>query len=265
MDLLALVTYALLGIFAGLMAGMLGIGGGLIIVPILLWLFTLQGNVPADIMMQVAVGTSLATIILTSIGSIWTHHQKGAVDWGIVRLMLLGLLIGSVSGSYLAHHIPSDLLKMIFGALEILIALNMAFGRPPAASRQLPGLPGMTLAGVVVGAISSLMGMGGGAISTPFFVWCNVALQRAIATSAAIGLPAAIAGTAAYILTGFSVPNLPPMSLGYVYLPAWLSIGIMSIVFAVFGAKLTHILPVNILKKIFALLLLILGIKMLFF
>lgn len=265
MDLLALGTYALLGIFAGLMAGMLGIGGGLIIVPILVWLFSVQGHVPPEIMMQVAVGTSLATIILTSIGSIWAHHQKGAVDWLIVRRILLGLLIGSVAGSVLAHYMPSDVLKKVFGVLQITIALQMAFGRQPAPHSQLPGSVGMTTAGSVVGAISSLMGMGGGAVSTPFFAWCNVPMRRAIATSAAIGFPAAIAGSAAYVFTGYGLPNLPPMSLGYVYLPAWLSIGVMSIVSAMLGAKLTHILPVDILKKVFAVLLIVLGIKMLFF
>ncbi len=265
MDLFALGTYALLGIFAGLMAGMLGIGGGLIIVPILVWLFSIQGHVPAEIMMQMAVGTSLATIILTSIGSVWTHHQKGAVDWSIVRRILLGLLIGSVAGSIIAHYMPGSVLRKVFGTLEILIALQIAFGRQPQAHRQLPGALGMSAAGSAVGSISSLMGMGGGAVSTPFFVWCNVPMRRAIATSAAIGLPAAIAGSAAYVFTGYGLPNLPPMSLGYIYLPAWLSIGVMSIAFAVVGAKLTHILPVDILKKVFSILLVVLGIKMLFF
>ncbi|MEW5838322.1 MAG: sulfite exporter TauE/SafE family protein [Pseudomonadota bacterium] len=265
MDFIALGTYALLGIFAGLMAGMLGIGGGLIIVPILVWLFSIQGHVPADAMMQIAVGTSLATIILTSIGSIWSHHQKGAVDWLIVRKILLGLLIGSVAGSVIAHFMPSEILKKVFGILQIIIALQMALGRPPEAKRQLPGAVGMTAAGSVVGSISSLMGMGGGAVSTPYFVWCNVPMRRAIATSAAIGLPAALAGTAAYIFTGWSVPDLPAMSLGYVYLPAWISIGVMSIFFAIIGAKLTHVLPIAILKRVFAVLLLVLGIKMLFF
>jgi hypothetical protein len=265
MDLLALGTYALLGVFAGLMAGLLGIGGGLIIVPILIWLFSIQGHVPPEIMMQVAVGTSLATIILTSIGSIWSHHQKGAVDWLVVRHILLGLLIGSVAGSFVAHYLPSDILKKIFGTLEILIALQMAFGRLPEPNRQLPGMVGMTAVGSIIGTISSLMGMGGGAVSTPFFAWCNVPIRRAIATSAAIGLPAALAGSAAYVFAGFGLPNLPAMSLGYVYLPAWLGIGVMSILFASLGAKLTHILPVDLLKKIFSVLLLVLGIKMLFF
>ncbi|MEW6446189.1 MAG: sulfite exporter TauE/SafE family protein [Pseudomonadota bacterium] len=263
MDILALGIYALLGVFTGLMAGMLGIGGGLIVVPVLVWLFAMHNTVPAEHMMQVAVGTSLATILLTSIGSIWSHHKKGAVDWSIVRRVLFGLILGSVAGSYLAHYLPSDVLKKLFGALEILIALQMAFGRQPSAHRQLPGMAGMTAAGGVFGSISSLMGMGGGAVSTPFFVWCNVPIRHAIATSAAIGLPAAIAGSAAYVLAGYGLPGLPAMSMGYVYLPAWLGIGVMSIVFAKVGATLTHILPVDVLKKIFALLLMGLGVKML--
>lgn len=263
MDLLALGIYALLGVFTGLMAGLLGIGGGLIVVPALAFLYTLQGTVPAEHLMQVAVGTSLATIILTSIGSVWTHHKKGAVEWGIVRRILLGLVIGSVAGSYLAHFLPSETLKRLFGALEVLIALQMAFGRQPEPHRQLPGMPGMTAAGVGVGAISSIMGMGGGAVSTPFFVWCNVPIRHAIATSAAIGLPAAIAGTLAYIAAGWDIQGLPPLSLGYVYLPAWVCIGLMSIVFAQIGARLTHILPTGTLKKLFALLLVVLGVRML--
>ncbi|MEF3193813.1 MAG: sulfite exporter TauE/SafE family protein [Halothiobacillaceae bacterium] len=261
--MLSLGIYALLGIFAGLMAGMLGIGGGLIVVPILAWLFTLHGTVDDVHLMQVAVGTSLATIILTSIGSVWTHHKKRAVDWSVVRRILPGLMLGSIGGSYLAHYLPSDVLKKLFGALEILIALQMAFGRQPAPHRQLPALPGMTVAGVGFGAISSIMGMGGGAVSTPFFVWCNVPIRNAIATSAAIGLPAAIAGSAAYALAGSNLAGLPVASLGYIYLPAWLSIGLMSILFAQIGAHLTHRLPVGVLKKVFAILLIGLGLKML--
>lgn len=263
MDLLALGIYALLGIFAGLMAGLLGIGGGLIVVPVLAWLFTLHGTVGGEHLMQVAVGTSLATIILTSIGSVWKHHEKRAVDWYVVRRILLGLVIGSVAGSYLAHYLPSNVLKKLFGTLEILIALQMAFGRQPAPHRQLPALPGMTTAGSGIGILSSIMGMGGGAISTPFFVWCNVPIRNAIATSAAIGLPAAIAGTTAYIITGYGLTGLPEMSLGYVYLPAWLGIGVMSILFAKVGASLTHRLPIPVLKKIFSILLIVLGVKML--
>ncbi|HET20398.1 MAG TPA: sulfite exporter TauE/SafE family protein [Chromatiales bacterium] len=263
MDLLALGIYALLGVFTGLMAGLLGIGGGLIVVPVLAYLYTAQATVPAESLMQVAVGTSLATILLTSIGSVWTHHKKRAVDWFVVRRLLLGLVIGSVAGSYLAHYLPSEVLKKLFGTLEILIALQMLFGRQPAPERQLPGLPGMTAAGSGIGMLSSIMGMGGGAISTPFFVWCNVPIRNAIATSAAIGLPAAIAGSAAYVLAGWGTQGLPEMSLGYVYLPAWLGIGIMSILFARVGALLTHRLPVGMLKKIFAALLIGLGVKML--
>jgi len=263
MDPLALGIYALLGVFTGLMAGLLGIGGGLIVVPVLAHLYTLQGTVPAEHLMQVAVGTSLATILLTSIGSIWTHHKKQAVDWFTVRRLLLGLIIGSVAGSYLAHYLPSEVLKKLFGTLEILIALQMLFGRQPAPHRQLPALPGMTAAGSGIGMLSSIMGMGGGAISTPFFIWCNMPIRNAIATSAAIGLPAAIAGSAAYVVAGWDIAGLPEGSLGYIYIPAWLGIGIMSILFAQVGALLTHKLPVGILKRIFAVLLIGLGAKML--
>lgn len=263
MDLIALGIYALLGVFTGLMAGLLGIGGGLIVVPALAYLFTAHGTVPDDHLMQVAVGTSLATILLTSIGSVWSHHKQGAVDWSILRRILFGLVIGSVAGSYLAHYLPSDILKKLFGVIEILIALQMAFGRQPAPHRQLPALPGMTATGSGIGVLSSIMGMGGGAISTPFFVWCNVPIRNAIATSAAIGLPAAVAGTAAYVITGCGIDTLPAMSLGYVYLPAWLGIGVMSILFAKVGAQLTHRLPVPVLKKIFSILLIVLGMRML--
>ncbi|TQV63170.1 MAG: sulfite exporter TauE/SafE family protein [Halothiobacillaceae bacterium] len=263
MDLVALGIYALLGVFTGLMAGLLGIGGGLIVVPALAWLFTAQGTVDHAHLMQVAVGTSLATILLTSIGSVWSHHRQGSVDWGILKRILAGLVIGSIAGSYLAHYLPSDVLKKLFGVIEILIALQMTFGRQPAPHRQLPGLPGMTVTGSGIGVLSSIMGMGGGAVSTPFFVWCNVPIRKAIATSAAIGLPAAIAGSAAYVLTGWNTAGLPPMSLGYVYLPAWLGIGLMSILFAKVGAQLTHRLPVPVLKKIFSILLIVLGARML--
>jgi len=235
------VYYSLLGAFAGTMAGMLGIGGGLIIVPVLAILFEQQQLSPEHIM-HLAIGTALAT----AISSVRAHHKRGAVQWPLFARITPGIVLGAVIGSTIAHYLPSDALKRIFGVFEILLALQIIFSRQPEAHRGLPGPVGLTGAGGIVGTISAILGMGGGALTTPFFLWCNVEARKAIATSAAIGLPMSIAGT-----------------LGYIFWPAFLGIVAFSIVFAPLGARLAHYLPAKTLKRFFAVFLIFLGINML--
>ncbi|OYV27232.1 MAG: hypothetical protein B7Z82_06085 [Halothiobacillus sp. 20-54-6] len=256
-------VFILLGVFSGLAAGLLGIGGGLVVVPILLMLFPLIGLQDNGHLVHLAIGTSLATIMFSSMASIYTHHKYQGILWSLFAKIAPGIVIGSIVGASIAHFLPGELLKKIFGVLEVLIALQMGLGKQPAAHRTLPGAIPLNALGITVGGIGTIMGMGGGAMTTPFFMWCNVTARNAIATSAAIGLPTSLAGAAGYVVTGWGVPDLPAWSLGYIYLPALLGIVIPSLIFAPIGANLTHKLPATTLKRIFAVVLVIFGINML--
>lgn len=256
------VLYALLGAIAGTSAGLLGIGGGLIMVPALLMIFPEIG-IDGGHMVHMAIGTSLAAIVFSSISSVYSHHRHGGVIWKLFAKVAPGVIVGAVLGSTIAHYLPGDILKRIFGVLEIMIGIHMGIGRQPAPSRQLPGIVPLSGVSLTVGSIASIMGMGGGAMTTPFFMWCNVAARNAIATSAAIGLPTAISGSIGYIITGWGQQGLPHWSFGYVYLPALLGIVLFSMVFAPLGARLAHRLPAKTLKRIFAFVLMGLGLNML--
>ena len=255
------LIYPALGVVAGLAAGLLGVGGGLIIVPVLIYAFSGLGFSP-DVLTHMAVGTSLATIIITSAGSVYQHHKKGAVLWPVLTWFALGLAAGALGGAKLADVINGRVLQMLFGGFAILIAIQMAVGAKPKASRELPGKPGLTLVGAFIGAISAIFGIGGGSLSVPFLTWCNVKMQQAVGTSSAGGMPIAIAGALGFVLTGWDEAT-PVYSVGYVYLPALVGIAVTSVLFAQIGAKLAHRLPAATLKKIFAGLLVVVGAKLL--
>jgi len=257
-----LLIYLMVGAFVGIIAGLFGVGGGLIIVPVLAIIFKYQGVVN-DIIMHLAIGTSLATIIPTSISSVIAHHRHGAVLWPAFMRLSPGILIGAFVAAYIADQISSDTLKIGVGVFVAVVAIKMFFDIKPKPRRELPGKTGMTLAGSVIGVVSALIGIGGGILTTPFLLWCNKTIRNAIATSAACGLPIAIAGAAGYIKTGLNSPMLPELSSGYVYWPAFIGICLASVVFAPVGARLTHKLPVDLLRKCFALLLAVIGIRLL--
>ena len=255
--------YLLLGIFAGVVAGLLGVGGGLIIVPALVLLLGLQGIEPVHIV-HIAVGTSLATIVITSVSSSWAHHRHGAVLWPVFARLSPGIVIGALLGAAIADYMSATILRRVFGTFELLVALQMVTGARPDAHRGVPETTGMLLgAGGIIGAISSVVGIGGGTMTVPFLVWCNVSMREAVATSAACGLPIAIAGATGFVITGWNESGLPEWSSGYIYWPAFAGIVFMSSLFAPLGARLAHRLPVASLKKLFALLLCVLGIGML--
>jgi uncharacterized membrane protein YfcA len=256
-------SYLLLGAFAGVVAGLLGVGGGLIIVPVLVYLFTLHGF-ESSVIVHLAVGTSLATIVFTSISSTRAHHRLGAVQWSVFWQLAPGIVIGTFIGAVLADFMSSTLLRSFFGVFELLVATQMATNARPAPHRQLPGWSGTSLIGSGIGTISAIVGIGGGTMTVPYLVWCNVAMQKAVATSAAVGLPIALAGATGYIMTGWNESALPEQAIGYVYWPAFAGIVIMSMMTAPFGARLAHRLPAARLKRVFALLLAVLGIRMLF-
>ncbi len=257
------LIYGCVGAFVGVLAGLLGVGGGLVIVPILVFSLSLQ-NVSSEIIMHLALGTSLASIMFTSVSSFMAHHRRGAVQWSIVRRIVIGILTGTFLGSCFASLLSTGTLKIFFVVFLYFVAYQFLTNKKPKPSRELPGIPGMFAAGNIIGFISSLVGIGGGSVSVPYMVWCNVSVHRAIGTSAAIGLPIAISGTVGFLFNGWGHELLPKHSIGFIYLPALVGIAFVSILTAPLGAKLAHSLPVGKLKKIFAVLLIVVGTKMLF-
>ncbi len=256
------VLYALVGAVGGLLAGLLGIGGGLVIVPLLVFAFSLHG-VNNEVIMHAALATSMASIIFTSVSSAMAHNRRGAVLWKVFGAITPGILVGAYLGAWLASILSTDTLKGFFGVFLYVVAYRMLRGSKPKPSRDIPGQVGLTGVGTVIGVISSLVGIGGGTLSVPFLSWCNVTIHKAIGTAAAIGLPIALAGTAGYIVNGWSSPQMPDYHLGFVYLPALAGIICISVLTAPVGARLAHSLPVDKLKRIFAILLFAMGTKML--
>jgi len=253
-----LASCAALGVFAGVIAGLLGVGGGLIIVPMLVAMYTLQGF-PAELNMQLAVGTSLATIVFTSLSSAGAHHRRAAVDWPIVMQLSAGILLGAWLGGVVAHWLGGVLLALVFGVFELAVAVQMAFGGPPAAHRAAPGRARNALAGLVIGAVSALLGIGGGTLTVPYLVWHKVEVRRAVGTSSACGLPIALVGALGFVLVGRGVEGLPPGSSGFVYWPAALAVSVTSVASAPLGAWLAHRLDQASLKRLFALFIGLLG------
>ena len=255
-------AYLGIGAIVGFAAGLLGIGGGVVMVPLLVLVFTAH-QMPAAHVLHLALGTALAAMVFTSLSSMRAHHAHGAVDWKIARAMSPGILVGSFGAALLAGLIPTRPLAVLFTALVFYAATQILLDLKPSTMRELPGLAGIFAAGTVIGAISSLLAAGGAFMTIPFLAWCRVPLRRAIGTAAANGLPIAIAGTAGYVLHGMRVPDLPAPSLGYVYLPALALVVTTSMVAAPLGARLAHRLPIKQLRTLFALLLYVFAIRML--
>ena len=258
----AFLIYLLLGLFTGVIAGLLGVGGGLIIVPVLVMIFQ-QQHISQDIMVHLAVGTSLATIVLTSISSVRAHHAHGAVMWPVFWQLTPGIVLGALLGAVVAELMSSSFLRIFFALFEFAVAIQMGLDIRPNPSRSLPGRIMFTLVGNIIGMLSAIVGIGGGSLTVPFLVWCNVTMQRAVATSSACGLPIAIAGAVGFMLTGWQNQALPENSFGFVYWPAFLGIILTSVLTAPLGARLAHRLPARALKKVFAIFIAILGVRML--
>jgi len=256
------LAYLGIGALVGFAAGLLGVGGGVVMVPLLVLVFGASG-VPAEHVMHVALGTALAAMVFTSIASMRAHHAHGAVDWPIARAMSPGMLAGSFIAALIAGFIPTRPLAVGFTALVFFAATQILIDLRPPGNRELPGTVGLFGAGAVIGAVSSLVAAGGAFLTIPFLVWCKVPLRRAIGTAAANGLPIAIAGTAGYILNGMRAQDVPGPSIGYVYLPALVLVVTTSMLAAPIGARLAHRLPVKRLRTIFALMLYGFALKML--
>lgn len=257
-----LLGYALLGVVAGFFAGLLGVGGGAIMVPVLALMFAAQGF-PQEHLMHLALGTSMAAIIFTSISSLRAHHAHGAVIWPIVRTIAPGIVVGTLAGAQVASRVPTKPLAIFFAVFIGYVAVQMVLNIKPKPARALPGSGGMFGVGAFIGGISALVAIGGGSLSVPFMTWCNVRMHHAIGTSAAIGLPIALAGTVGYLMAGHGAAMLPAGSVGFIYLPALAACVVTSMLMAPFGARAAHRLPVATLKKIFAGVLVLLLAKML--
>lgn len=257
-----MIAYLLLGCFAGTVAGLLGVGGGLIIVPILTGLYQVQNFSPEHVM-PLAVGTSLATIVFTSLSSSWAHHRRGAVNWRVMGQLSLGIFAGSWLGGVLAVWLGGLALAALFGGFELMVAGQMAFGHEPSAHRGVPGVLANSAAGAVIGVVSALLGIGGGTLTVPWLAWHNVDMRQAVGTAAACGFPIALIGALGFILVGWQQAPLPPGATGYVYWPAAVMISFASVLSAPFGARLAHRLEPRHLKKVFAVFLALLGVSML--
>jgi len=256
------IVYLLMGLFVGFFAGLLGIGGGLILVTLLVYLFTVQGF-PGDRILHMALGTSITSIVFTSISSLLAHHEHGAVRWDIVRSAVPGLIVGTLLGTLVADRLESKYLAVFFVIFVYYSAVRMFVNARPKPSRQLPGPLGLTIASLFIGILSALVGVGGGVMTIPMMSMCNVPMRNAIGTSAALGLPIALAGSAGFIATGLGKDHLPAFSMGYVYLPALIGIVVGTLVTVPSGARVAHRMPVTTLKKIFAAILFVLATRML--
>lgn len=257
------LAYITLGLFTGFFAGMLGIGGGLVMVPALTMMFAAQAAFPGSEILHLALGTSMATILFTALASLRAHHRHGAVLWRVVGQITPGILLGTLLGTLFASRIPARPLAIFFTAFVCLVAVQMILNLKPKPSRDLPGAAGVIAVGVGIGALSALVAIGGGSLTVPFLTWCNVRVQHAIGTSAAVGFPIAIGGSLGYIYNGWGHPGLPEWSLGYIYLPAFVWLVPSSMLIAPLGARLAHRLPVATLKRLFAVVLIALAAKML--
>lgn len=260
---MTILMYLGLGTIVGILAGLLGIGGGGIIVPFLLFAFSRQ-HVNLAVRMHLAIGTSLATIVFTALSSIRAQHKRRAIDWPVALTLAPATLVGSFASGYLAGFISPAILKMIFSLFLALISIQLLSNWHPSAHWRLPSRPGLLAVGFGIGAVSAMIGIGGGSLTVPFLSTCNVDMKRAIAISAVLGLPIALFGAAGFMISGWHRPGLPAGSVGYLYLPALAAIASTSILMAPVGVRWSHRLPVAPLKRIFGVLLLGVALQMLF-
>lgn len=255
------LEFALIGLVAGYLAGFLGIGGGFVVVPALTWLF-LRQDATAPLAIHMAVATSLATMLVTSLSSILAHHRRGAIRWPLVRSLAGGLMVGAVAGALLADALAADSLGRVFGVFALLAGAQLILGRKPTGEKPLPGQPGLTGVGLLIGAISSLIGIGGGALTGPWQMWHGIRAQNAVATSAACGYPIAVAGTLSFVVLGLDA-GTPGGALGYVHLAAFAGIALTSALAAPLGAATVHRLPPLVVRRIFGGFLCLVGLRML--
>ncbi|MFZ9285170.1 MAG: sulfite exporter TauE/SafE family protein [Burkholderiaceae bacterium] len=240
-----------LGTITGFLAGLLGIGGGMIMVPFITFILDAKGF-PAEHAVKMAIATSLATICFTSLSSVRAHHQRGAVLWPVALALAPGIVVGGLVGAQVAVALSGKVLSVLFALFIGFSATQMLLDRKPKPTRTLPGTGGLFGVGGLIGFLSSLVGAGGAFISVPFMTWCNVKIHNAVGTSAALGFPIALAGTLGYIWAGIGLPQMPWGSVGYLYLPALVIISAASVTLAPIGARAAHRMDIKPLKRVFA-------------
>ena len=252
-----------LGVVTGFLAGLLGIGGGMIMVPFLARVLAQRG-VSSDLAVKIAIATAMATILFTSLSTMRAHHRRGAIRWDIVRGMAPGILFGGLAaGAGVFALVKGQTLALFFAAFIGFSATQMLRAAAPKPSRQLPGPGGQAATGAGIGFLAGLVGAGGAFIAVPFMTRCNVPIHNAVATGAAIGFPIALANTLGYVVGGWSQPAALPGAMGFLYLPALVVIAAASVLIAPLGARVAHSLDVRLLRRIFALMLYMLAADML--
>jgi uncharacterized membrane protein YfcA len=263
MELTFVAALLVLGALVGFAAGLLGIGGGMLMVPFMTLLFTAQAFPPQHIV-HMAIATSLATIMFTSISSVRAHHKRGAVLWPVAAKLAPGILVGSLLGAQVASALPTRWLALVFALFVGFSATQMLLDRKPKPTRQLPGAAGMFGVGSAIGVVSAIVGAGGGFLSVPFMTWCNVRIHNAVATSASLGFPIAVAGTVGYVISGWHLTGITPGAVGYIHVPALIALAVASVTTAPLGARVAHALDTRRLKRVFAVLLYLLAAYMLY-
>lgn len=257
-----MLAYFATGAFVGFLAGLLGIGGGMTMVPVLAAMFTAQQLAP-DHTVHLALGTGMASIMFTSAASVRTHHGLGGVDWSLVRRMGPGMVIGTLLATALSGWVSQRSLALAFAVIVYAGATQILLGRKPSVARTLPRTPVLVAIGLLIGVVCGLVSAGGAFMTVPFMLFCGVTMTTAIGTGAALGMPVAVVGTLGYVFGGRQVPDLPPLALGFVHGPALLGIVAGSVLTAPIGARAAHRMPVAMLRRIFAGLLYLLATKML--
>lgn len=261
---IALVQYCVIGILAGLLAGLLGVGGGIIVVPCLAYVFSNQ-NIPHDSLMHVVAGTSLAAMIVTTLFSLRGHYQRGIIFWPLFTRLLPGIMLGTMAGTVLARFLDTHVLRILFGLFVLVIAIRMFFQEHDHVRHKFPGPLGRWSAALFIGMSSGMLGIGGSTLSIPFLTYFNISMRNAMAISTACGFIVAVTGTIGFIIVGWHQTDMPHWSTGYIYWPAALGVALGSPLFTLWGASLSHRLPVETLRRIFSVFLFVIGLQMLIY
>jgi uncharacterized protein len=257
------LIYLLIGACSGTLAGLLGLGGGIIVVPALAAAFAYHNLVPANIVMHMAVGTSLATIVITFLSSLAAHIKKNSVRWDIVKKLLPGLIIGVILGALVANHLPSTFLRLFFGMFLLFVASRLFFGELAVPTATLPGQPALFGITAVIGALSSILGAGGGIVLIPFMVRSQINMREATGTSVACGVVIGLVATLSFIILGAEAIHNLPWSTGFIYWPAFLGVAMASVIFAPLGTAIAYRLPIITLKRILAVFIILVALQML--
>ncbi len=260
-----LLIYLIIGALAGVLSGLFGVGGGIIVIPALSTVFLHYTDIPHAYSMQMAVGTSLAIMIFTSASALYAHHKRKSVRWDLFRQMLPGLMIGSIVGAIIAHFLPSSFLQFIFGIFLVIVGLRLIINKISETQKPSLSLKIIRLSSLLIGALSSLLGVGGGTLLVPFLLRCQLDMREAAGTSIACGLSIGIVATMSFMIAGLFSLKTAPWSTGYIYWPAFIGVVITSALLAPLGAVLAHSLPKEQLKRVFGVFLLLIACDMLIF